>query len=159
VETLNAKLLYYFQVSYDYLLDRWNIPVGLVLQISLISAWGMNVLREGHSTFTLIFTLILLAQHELVHVRFQRLGWHLRLNAIAQRWAPRWLLRQALLMSIATVMLLVTWDDTRKMLMGLIEFSAWVVWYHAWGLQVRDRDDARFRRFSTASLDTGTGVS
>lgn len=158
MEQLNTKLLHGFQVSYDYLLDRWNIPLGLVLQVALIAAWGMNVLREGASAFIMIFTLILLAQHELIHVRFQRMGMHLRLNLIAQGWAPRWPIRMVCLTAIGGLMALNSIDDTRKLVMAVAEISFWAVWYHAWAIQVRERDDSRFRSFSTASLDTGTSV-
>lgn len=158
MEQLNAKLLHGFQVSYDYLLDRWNIPLGLVLQVALIAAWGMNVLREGASAFVMIFTLILLVHHEMIHIRLQRMGWHFKLNAIAQGWAPRWPIRLVALTSLTSLMFVLSWDETRKMLMGGAEMAFWVVWYHAWAIQVRERDDSRFRSFSTASLDTGTSV-
>lgn len=154
---IDARLRHFAQVSYDYLLDRWSIPLGLALQTLLVLNFGLNLMRTGEVNWLIaIFCTILIGYHELIHVRLQKMRAYFVLNAVAQKWEARWFLRMVLWTTITTQTLASTMPDISKTLIGLGESACWIMWYTAWCVHLRDRDDTRFRSFSTASLDTGT---
>lgn len=156
----DAFLRRYVQQSYDYLLDRWGLPLGVVLQALLVFNCGLYIVRTGEiSWFVAISCTILIGYHEIGHVRLQKMRAYGLMNAVAQRWADRWLIRTLLWTTIVMHTMAVTLPDLRNTMIGFGESLSWAVWYFGWSVMLRDRDETRFRNFSTASLDTGTGVS
>lgn len=146
------------QESYNYLLDRWNVGIGLLMQTLLVTIFGLSYMRDAGGAFVIIISLTLIALHEMFHVRLQKMGAYLPINIAAQKWSEKWVLRIIMIPFIAQTLLIVTLPDLKKFTIAVVEVLLWTVWYYGWTVRIRDRDDTRFRRLHPQhALDTATG--
>jgi hypothetical protein len=153
----DSKLRTLVQECYNYLLDRWNLGLGVLLQTMVVLTFGLAYMRDAGSTFTIVLSLAIIAFHELFHVRFQKRGMYHPLNLTAERWSEKWLFRLIWVPMVCQMTLIATWPSLQKMIIGMIEVAVWAAWYYGWTVHIRDRDDTRFRQLHPQpALDTGT---